>query len=252
MPPAIGIQVPPPPLPMKSEPRGVLHASLRSASLRSLECNRQELMQPWDVTRPDPEDEDDIRSKKKSTKKMDPPARNSHQERRKCGRPATASIPSKPDPIARMTKKMTSSRIHPESTAVAAAGYASRSKARENLIRRVQAESQKVMDETTRRLSKSQSSSGLYEEFPTKKPSRKSSDEHHHSSLSCSISSINRDEHGLFLEEVDWNNTSIDWGDDYDLEVIEPTIEKKKRNIRASGRRRNERQGLFDRKGTVD
>lgn len=200
------------------------------AFLRSLECNRQELMRPWGVTRPDPEDDEmrsnkksaKMRSNKKITKSVDPPAKNSRERRKQSNAAASNTTPSRPDPIARAVKKLTTSRIHPQSTA-ASPDDASKSSKRvqptkppkENLYRRVQAESQKIVSETfAKRLSSS--SGGLYEEFPTRKPSRKTSftsEENHRSSLSCSATTIHRDEHGLFREEVDWKNTSVDWGD---------------------------------------
>jgi hypothetical protein len=47
----------------------------------------------------------------------------------------------------------------------------------------------------------------LYEEFPKKRASTIDD-------LNQRSNVISRDEHGLFVEEVDWKNTSIDWGDE--------------------------------------
>lgn len=59
--------------------------------------------------------------------------------------------------------------------------------------------------------------------FPHKYPQEKqvSSEENHHSSLSCSATTIHRDEHRLFREEVDWKNASVDWGNEYYCETRE-------------------------------
>lgn len=170
-------------------------------SLKSLEFNRKELLEPWEVNRPS---FDDRRLKTKNAK-LDPPAMSDNRRERSMKGAKVQATPSKPDPIAKSeaTRKLTKSRVHPSIAQVSEDPPPSSSrKSREtnNLYRRVRAESQKIVKETSKKLSR-----GLYEEFPMiRRPSSKS-DEHNQSSLSCSVG---RDEFGLFVEEVDWKNTS--------------------------------------------
>lgn len=245
MPPSVSSNVP-----MRSEPRGLRHYRLHS-SLRNLECNRKELSQPWAVgRRPDPEDNDD--AVKKTTKK-DPPSKNDilDERLRRSIKASTPAASPKPDPIARSSKKLTSSRIHAEDSQVEDVTKSSKRVPREskNPFRRVKAESQKIVQETTKNLSKSRSNAGLYEEFPERKPSRTSSDELHQSTLSCS--SISRDEHGVYTRDLDWKHSSVDWGDDYEYD-FEETPKQEGRERMSRPRKVNSRPGLFERKRTVE
>jgi hypothetical protein len=239
---------------MRSEPRGLRHDRLHS-SLRNLECNRKELSQPWAVgRRPDPEDNDD--AVKKTTKK-DPPSKNDilDERLRRSIKASTPAASPKPDPIARPAKKLTSSRIHPDNIAADSQDVTKSSKRvpreSKNPFRRVKAESQKIVQETTKNLSKSCSHAGLYEEFPERKPPRTSSDELNQSILSCS--SISRDGHGVYTTELNWKNTSVDWGDDYEDELLEK-VRKEEEEKEKWGRLRkaNSIPGLFERKRTVE
>lgn len=250
MPPSVSSQ-----LPIKNEPRGLRHDHHHRlhASMKNLECNRKELSQPWDVNssrRPDPEDNDSSMVKKKSSK-MDPPSKNDIRDERlrrslkATSTPAAAAAPPKPDPIARTSKKLTSSRIHPDSITEADIQHVSKSSKRvptktesKNPFRRVKATEsvQKIVQQTTKKLSKSSSHAGLYEEFPEKKPTRRSTSEVlNQSTLSCST--ISRDDRGVFTEEVDWRHTSIDWGDDYYYESFEEAGQAEK-EVRGRVRKR--------------
>ena len=181
-----------------------------NSSLRSLECNRRELSEPWNagVSPAEPIEET------MNTRELDPPdMKDGSDERSKKELKVNVAYSKRPDPVARTTPvKLTSSRIHP--TTAAAREDTPRSsgqvpgKPRESntknlrLYRRVKAESQKIVDRALKKLSRR----GLYEEFPERKPER--SEELHISSLTCS--SINED--GLFVDDIDWANSSVDWG----------------------------------------
>lgn len=241
MPPSVSSQSP-----IKNEPRGLRHHDHHRlhASLRNLECNRKELSEPWDVNssrRLDPEDIESAMVKEKSPNKLDPPSKHDIRDeilRRSLKAASTPfTAPSRPDPIARTSKKSSNSRIHPDGIIADSQHDVSKSSKRpttkkesKNPFRRAKATESAVQKQTTKKLSKSCSHAGLYEEFPEKKPTRSTSEVLHQSTLSCS--SISRDDHGVFTEEVDWRHTSIDWGDDYE------SFEEAEKELRGQVRKR--------------
>eukprot|EP00956_Cyclotella_meneghiniana_P037127 scaffold134799_cov85-Cyclotella_meneghiniana.AAC.2 len=199
--------MPPSVIIMKNEVPGVLDRRL-STSMRSLECNRNELSQPWDMS-----PNADVPTKEGSRKnsKSDPPAMDSRRKE-KTRKQGTNINLSKTEG---RKESSSTSRVHP-SGSLDAVSKSSR-KTREPRHDR------KIGNKT----SKKQEASGLYEDFPKKKPSRSRSeilsknygervpkDQYR---LSSSTTSLNRDKCGLFVQEVDWKNTSVDWGDDYEL-----------------------------------
>lgn len=182
-----------------------------STSMRSLESNRNELSQPWDMSpHADVSPKDDRKSSRKNSK-SDPPAMDCRRKQK------TKKQSNKINLSKTEGHNMTSStsRGHPSGSAAIQSTKSSR-KTREPRF-----------DQNILNMTKKQEPSGLYEDFPKKKPSRSRSEilrncgervkDHNRCKLSCSATSLNRDKCGLFVEEVDWKNTSVDWGDDYEL-----------------------------------
>lgn len=183
-----------------------------STSMRSLESNRNELSQPWDMSpHADVSPKDDRKSSRKNSK-SDPPAMDCRRKQK------TKKQGNKINLSKTEGHNMTSStsRGHPSGSAAIQSTKSSR-KTREPRF-----------DQNILNMTKKQEPSGLYEDFPKRKPSRSRSEilrkcgervpkDHNRCKLSCSATSLNRDKCGLFVEEVDWKNTSVDWGDDYEL-----------------------------------
>lgn len=189
---------------MKNNGRG--RCDRFNSSLEFLECNRRELSAPWNVG-VEPAEE------RMNTRKLDPPDVNDgSNDRSKKDFKVKVASSKRPDPVARTTPpKLNSSRIHPTTTAARKDTSKSlteeaSSKTRVNtkhvrLYSRVKAESRKIVSEATKKLSRC----GLYEEFPKRKTVR--FEELHKSSLTCSMN-----EDSIFVDEMDWANSSVDWG----------------------------------------
>ncbi|KAL3788304.1 hypothetical protein HJC23_002878 [Cyclotella cryptica] len=183
---------------------------LNSSVQSSMEFNRLELSKPWNANRT----EDKLKDKKKQkNKKLDHPpgkksSRSDRVKKEAITKVSSSPLDRSPEPT---SAKSRSSCVQPVNVVSGdvVGGDSTKSSRREQTKtkdykkfccrphqwhRAIGQASKKVTHE------------GLYEEFPKKRAS--TLDDLNHPNV------ISRDKHGLFLEEVDWKSTSIDWGDE--------------------------------------
>ncbi|KAL7480738.1 hypothetical protein ACHAW6_006401 [Cyclotella cf. meneghiniana] len=210
-------------VPMKTD--GQRSERLNSTLHSLMEFNRNELSNPWKVDQSEGKFKD---KQKHKNHKLDPPGKKSITgDRVKKETMTNTSSHHGPSPKPGSAKSRTSrvQLVDVVCEDISTSSRRAKTKAKDSLKQRCHTrQSHNIIEEA----SKNRTHDGLYEEFPKKRASTLNE-------LNQSSNVISRDEHGLFVEEVDWKNTSIDWGDEEFLtpnKVSDANVRRRLKNER--------------------
>jgi hypothetical protein len=170
-----------------------------------MEFNRNELSKPWKVDQSECKFKD---KKKHSNHKLDPPGKKSITgdivKKETTTNVTTPQRDPSPDPRSAKSRSSWVHLVDVVSEDIWKSSRRTKTRAKDSLkVCCHPRKSHNIIEQASKKLTHD----GLYEEFPKKRASILDD-------LNQSLNVISRDEHGLFVEEVDWKNTSIDWGDE--------------------------------------